>query len=463
MFGKLKDNKDVIYRKTNANCSICYQEHLCNVLEFMKDFYPCIVANEKIRLDELFPGICKEIKCEEEVILQLVFSGLMVMERNGVYYVFDLSKAPSRPTSDSISDPEDIFGSRDGFVENFKENIALIRTRIKDDKLKIDQVNIGRRSKTIVSLLSIEDIHNQNIKEEIIKTLQEIDIDAVISIPDVMAYFQKDNLFPSYQYIGNPTTTCERLYNGEFIILIDRVCCAISLPTTLAYSSRMRIDNINIMSFSFIERFFVLISAVLAVLFCGIVCSFVTFQRDSLSLNVLSTIKVSQAGIILPIYLEIFLVLVLFELYYLIGFKQSKITVSSTIVLIGGLIIGENLVTSGLVGVFLIVSTAVCFLLSFVVSSNVTNILAISIIRVVILTSSLFYGLIGVCLVSVLIAYKMYNQRVLGVYYFYPFMPFDIKGIKRFFLANSNLKVNNRDYALSVKNKHRRKINEKNN
>lgn len=463
MFGKLKENKDVIYKETKANCILCYQEHLCNILEFMKDFYPVISKDLNSRIDEIFPGICKEIKNDEDIVIQLIFSGLMVVVRNEVIYVLDLSKAPSRVTSDSISDPDDIFGSRDGFVENFKENIALIRTRTKDDRLKIDQVNIGRRSKTIVSVLSIDDIHNIKIKEELIKTLESIDIDAVISIPDVMAYFQKNNLFPSYQYIGNPTTACERLYNGEFIIIIDRICCVVTIPTTLAYTSRMRIDNINIGSFSLIERFFVLLSAVLAVLFCGIVCSFVTFQRDSLSLNILSTIKVSQAGIFLPIYLEIFLVLGLFELYYLIGFKQSKVTVSSTIVLIGGLIIGENLVTSGLVGVFLIVSTAICFLLTFVVSSNVTNILAISIIRVVVLLSSLFYGIVGVVLVSVLLGYKLYNQEVLGVHYFYPFIPFDIKGIKRFFLANSNLKVNNRDYALRVKNKKRRKINEEKN
>ena len=459
MFLKLKENSDVIYKKTDSNCVICYQEHLCNILEFMKDFYPLISSNLNKRLDELFPGICKQINKNQDLIEQLVFSGLMVLCRDDVYYSIDISKAPSRMTADSIADPEDIFGSRDGFVENFKENIALIRTRLKDDRLKIDQINIGRRSKTIVSVLSIEDIHNQKMKKDLIDELTKIDIDSVISIPDLMAYFQKNHLFPSYQYIGNPTTACERLYNGEFIIVIDRICCVVTLPTTLAYTSRMRIDNINIPFFSFIERFFVLISAFLSVLFCGIVCSFVTFQRDSLSLNVLSTLKVSQAGIFLPIYMEIFLVLGLFELYYLIGFKQSKMTVSSTIVLIGGLIIGENLVTSGLAGVFLIVSTAVCFLLTFVVSSNVTNILAISIIRVIVLASSLYYGLVGVLLSSIVLAYKMYNQKVLDVYFFYPFLPFDVKGIHRFFLANSNLNVNHRDYALKVKDKKRRKNN----
>lgn len=458
MIEKLKNNKDVVCKKTDANCYLCYQEQMCNILEFMKDFYPIISKHMDKRLDDLFPGICKEI--EKDIVIQLIFSGLMIVVRNNIYYAFDLSKAPSRLTSDSISEPDDVFGSRDGFVENFKENIALIRTRLKDEKLNIDLLSIGRRSKTFVCLLSINDIHNKKIKEDILSELNKIDIDAILSISDLMAYFQRKRLFSSYQYIGNPTTTCERLYNGEFVIIIDRICCAVVIPTTLAYTSRMKIDNINIPFFSVLERSFVLVATLVAIFFCGIICAFSTFQRDSLSLNVLSTLKVSQTGIILPIYLEIILVLFLFELYYLIGFRQSKVTVSSTIVLLGGLIIGENLVTSGLAGVFLIVGTAVSFLLTFVVSSNVNTILSISLLRGLVLLSSLFYGLIGVTLSSIVIVYIMYKHKSFGVYYFYPFIPFDIKGIHRFLLNSSNLKVNHRDTALKVNNKHRRKLND---
>lgn len=458
MFEELKNNNDVIYRETPANCIICYQEHLCNILEFMKDFYPVITQEKKKRLDEIFPGICKEIDKNEEMAEQLIFSGILIAERDSVLYAFDLSKAPSRMTSDSIAEPDNVFGSRDGFVENFKENIALIRTRIKDARLNIDTCTIGRRSKTILSLLSLKDVHNDQIKKEILKELKKIDIDAVLSIEDIMVYFQKNHLFPSYHYIGNPDIACRRLYNGEFLLIIDRICCVIAFPTTLAYTSRLKIDGINLPIFSLFERLFVFFSAIISIFACGIICSFSTFQMDSLSLTILSTLKVSQTGIFLPIHLEILLVLLLFELYYIIGFRQSKVTVSSTIVLIGGLIIGENLISSGLAGVFLMTATAICFLLTFIVSSNVTTILAISMTRLFILLCTVFYGFIGVLLGSFLLAYRMYQQRTFGVPYFYPFLPFDVKGIHRFFLSNSSLKVDNRDQVLNVKNVHRRKI-----
>ena len=173
--------------------------------------------------------------------------------------------------------------------QNFKENIALIRTRVKDDHLCIDTLTIGRRSKTIVSILSIKDIHNEKIRENLKKHLEEIDIDAIISIEDVMAYFQKKHLFPSYHYVGTPDTACRRLYNGEFILVIDRICIVVCLPTTLAYASRFKIDGINIPLFSFFERWFVLLSAIFSIFFCGLLAAFTTIQMDSLSLTVLST------------------------------------------------------------------------------------------------------------------------------------------------------------------------------
>ena len=460
MLERLKSNIDVVYKKTNSNCEIYYQEHLCNILEFMKDFYPRLKEYISEKPSDLFPGICKEIECVESQIIQFIFSGLMIICRDGIFYSIDLSKAPSRSTSDSIAEPDNVMGSRDGFVENIKENIALIRTRVKDDKLCIDSITVGKRSKTILNLLSISDIHDKKIKDKIIERLNSIDIDAIISIEDLMAYFQKDNIFPSYHYIGNPDTAVRRLYDGEFMIVIDRICVVVMLPTTLAYTSRLKIDGINIPYFVGIERFFIVLSAVVSIFMCGIFCSFVTVQKDSLSLMVLSTLKVTQTGVYLPIFLEILIILGLFELYYLIGFRQARFTVSSTIVLIGGLIIGQNLISSGVAGVFIMTITAICYLMSFIVSSNVNTIIAISMCRLLMLIASLIYGLFGVIVVAIILLCYLYKQQTFGIPYFFPFAPFDVGGIKNFFIPSSSLKNNKRSKLLNVKNIFRRKSDE---
>ena len=114
MLEKLRTNIDVIYKETRANCIICYQEHLCNILEFMKDFYPKLEHDTDSDIDEMFPGICKKIEDDEDTVISLVFSGLLIAYRNKQFYAFDLSKAPSRQTGDSIAEPDNVMGSRDG-------------------------------------------------------------------------------------------------------------------------------------------------------------------------------------------------------------------------------------------------------------------------------------------------------------------------------------------------------------
>lgn len=458
MLKKFKENKDVIYRETNSNCVIVYQEQLCNILEFMKDFYPRIQENTNEDLDVLFPGICKEIKEDFSLISQILFSGLLVAKRNNKYFIFDISKAPSRMVGDSIAEAESAFSSRDGFVENFKENVALIRTRIRDSKLMIENIMVGRRSKTNISLLYIEDIHNLKMKKEIEKILKDIDIDAVISMDDITGYFQKKKLFPSYQYIGSPDLASRRLLNGEFILIIDRISCVIALPITLSISSKLSIDSVNIPIFSFFEKLFIILALFLSTIFLGLVSSFTTFQSDSLSLRALSILKITQNGVIFPIFYEIVIVLGLFELFYLIGFRQSKLTISSTIVLIAGLIIGDNLVTSGIAGVLIITLTAQAYLMSFIVSSNLTTLMSISVIRLFILVSSFYFGLYGVLLACIVIVYILYRQKTLGVHYFYPFVPFDLDGIKKFFMSTSSIKNNKRDKEMKIRNLFKRKI-----
>ncbi len=458
MLEKLKQNSDVIFKETTGNCSIYYQEQLCNILEFMKDFYPRIEQNIEKPLDQLFPGICKKIADNENLIEQIIFSGLLVAKRNFTFYAFDLSKAPSRQTQDSIAEAESAFSSRDGFVENYKDNIALIRTRVRDANLRIENKMIGRRSKTNVSLLSIDDIHNENIRDEILKKLDSIDVDAILSLDDIASYFQGKNLFPVYQYIGSPDLACRRLYNGEFLIIIDRVSTVMAIPVTLSISSRMSIDNLNIPLFTFIERFFVLFALFISTIFLGLLVSFTTYQTDSLSLRTLSILKITQNGVVFPIFLEVLIVLALFELFYLIGFRQSKLTISSTVVLIGGIIIGDNLVKSGIAGVFIITITAICFLMSFVVSSNVTILMSISVIRLITLISSFYFGLLGVLFSSIILFYFLYKQVSMSVHYFYPFVPFDLKGIYNFFISTSSPKNIKRDKEMKIHNIFKRRI-----
>ncbi len=450
----LKRIKNIQIITTKDNCIIYYIDGICDIKYFYAHFYDEIKNNRDKRIDNLFPGICKEIKYSE--LLNFLYEGEIGILRNNIYYHIDLVTNLSRSITDSIIEPEGALQARDGFTDYIKTNISLLRTRIKEDKLNIEMSEIGRRSKTKIALFSIDDISNKEIKNKIIEVLNSIDIDAVLSIDDITAYFQKKHLFPITQYVGSPDLAAKRIYDGEFVILIDRLALALVLPINITSITKLPIDKTVIPFFTIIERLLLIFCSVLATVGLGLFSAGISIDSDFLSLRWLSILKKLEGEVVLPSYFQIMIVLSIFELLYVITFRQSKITLSSTIVLVGGLIIGENLATSGIAGVIIITFTAIVFLSGFMISTNISVLINISIIRLLTLFLGTILGFYGVLITSIALMALLYNEKLFGVHYFYPIMPLDIKDLGLFFKSSSSLKSYLRDINLKVYDRRRR-------
>ena len=454
---RLSNAKDVIISTNKElDITIFFQEQMCNISDFNRDFLPILLANPALEPTESLTGIVRDVDIEKHDVYQIIFSGLLLLYagKREKFYLFDISQALRRPTGDSNLEAQNIIGSRDGFTENYKDNISLFRTRIRNSNLGIEEFKIGRRSKTWVGLLYIEDIHNKDIKKEIIELLNKVDIDALLTVNDLLPYLSKRFIFPVCNYIGYPDIATSKLLDGQFIIVIDRIPLVLSLPTSLAEIVEERVDFLENKATRVIQRIIVLICLFLSTVFLGIFLSVLTYQIDILSLPLLSTFSVTQKGAIFPISFEVIFVLFLFEIYNFVGFRSSEKTISSTIVLIGGIIIGQNLIESGLVGVLVITITALCYLSGFVVSNNIHFVFGLSIIRLLFILSSLFFGIYGITLMLIILSTYFSKQSFLGEHLLHPFIPFDFLGFKNFFRARANRKE--RDLSLGLIDKDRK-------
>lgn len=453
-------NADVTVVKNQMPYFFIYQNDSFDIKLFNRDYLNIIEHISSKKLSDYFVGVLKELDNPNlDMLVELVFTGMMIIydEKYKVYYMLDLINKPSRGVSDSISEPDSITGSRDGFVESIKTNIVLIRNRIKSQNMNIYESTVGRISKTKVNVLSIDGITNKSFLNQTKAIIDGIDIDGVYSSQDITTLFQKDAVMPKYLYLGSPDLVARHLSNGEIIIIIDGIPNVICIPQTITSFFKLRVEQVNLKPYAFLLRVFILISFFLSTAFLGILMSFITFQSDSLSLLLISTLKVTQKGVFIPIYMEIFLVLFLFELYYIVSFKSPKLTLSSMVVLVGGIIIGQNTVMSGMVGVFIITLVALSFLASFTISSNVTFVMSISLIRMLLLTASLFLGIFGLSLAALYITVRISSETTFNVNFFAPFIPFSKKGIKKFLLYESSDKLKTRPDELLVKNRRKKK------
>ncbi|MTI69904.1 MAG: spore germination protein [Firmicutes bacterium] len=140
----------------------------------------------KILAKEVLNNIVYSTKCiiddKEEKIIDYILDGMaiLILSNNKKYIAIDLKKVEKR----DVDTPELTYtlkGPRDSFVENLDINLSLVRYRIKDPKLNINKLKIGRRAKTNVAILHIEDIANESIVDDVTKRVKNIDVDGIIS------------------------------------------------------------------------------------------------------------------------------------------------------------------------------------------------------------------------------------------------------------------------------------------
>ena len=104
------------------------------------------------------------------------------------------------------------------------------------------------------------------------------------------------------------------------------------------------------------------------------------------------------------------------------------------------IIIGQNTIESGMVSVFVMTCVALCFLATFTISSNITFVMSLSLLRIMLLVSTIFLGMFGFTISAFYLICKIAEESTFHIDFLYPFIPFDKKGIRKVvYLIHLNL------------------------
>lgn len=110
----------------------------------------------------------------DEVVDQ-VLSGLIAILVEGFpeAFIVDTRDYPGRQPEEPDTEKV-VRGSRDGFVENIIMNTALIRRRIRDERLRTELIKVGERSKTDIAIVYLKDVSNPDLVKTIKKKLNRL-------------------------------------------------------------------------------------------------------------------------------------------------------------------------------------------------------------------------------------------------------------------------------------------------
>lgn len=141
------------------------------------------------------------------------------------------ARQPEEPDIERV-----VRGSRDGFTETLIFNTALTRRRVRDPSLRMEYMQIGRRSKTDVCLAYLEDVANPRLVEMLRERLKAFDLDGLPMAEKTLEEFlfrHHWNPFPLVRYTERPDVAAVHLLEGHVLIFTDTSPSVMITPATL--------------------------------------------------------------------------------------------------------------------------------------------------------------------------------------------------------------------------------------
>ena len=419
-------SSDLVIRTINKKISYVFLESVSSDDKISDYLSKSLFTNYK----KILNSKIKEIKTFEDVYFYLN-SGFTIIFINGKNKALAVE---TRETLDrgitEVSSEMGIKGPKDSFTENFNKNLGLIRKRIKDPNFKIKEYQVGRRSKTKVGIIYIEDIaYKENVKY-IINKIKNIDIDAILDTGYIRDFLTKNEktVFPTIINTERPDLVCASLLEGKIAIIVDNTPFVLVMPGLLnnfIHASEDSYQKALNVSFTRLIRLLAMIATVFVPSFYVAVT---TFNQEVIPDTLLISLAIQRSSVPFPTSVAVFILMLTFELL-----RESDIRLpekmGTSISIVGALVLGDAAVSAGIVSPIVVIIVAISSVTGLLFSdTDLINALRFYKFLSLFLSSTM--GLIGFTVSFLLMFINLCSIESMGVPYLTPFTPLNIDALK---------------------------------
>ncbi len=271
----------------------------------------------------------------------------------------------------SISKPENeivIKGPHEAFVENIRTNTSLLRRFSNTENLVIENLEVGKITKTKCAVCYMQNIANGDLVAEVRYRINNLDIDSLLSSGQLEQLISDNNSLglPKALSTERPDNAVQHLLEGRVVVLVNGSPYALILPSIMIDFLTSPEDR-NLKSiFSNFLRVIRIISTVFALLLPGLYVSVTSFHIEILPTELLYSILAARESVPFPVIFEILIMEISFEIIREASLRVPS-AIGSTIGIVGALVIGQAAVSAGIVSPILIIIVAITALSSFAI------------------------------------------------------------------------------------------------
>lgn len=419
------------------------------------------------------------VDCYNQMLPKL-YAGLVPLLVEGLdrIIIIDCREYPSR----SVEEPDKektLRGAKDGFTENFMENVALIRRRIRDNNLIFKAYNVGNVSKSDVAVVYLKNKADMKLIDKLDRCLKDMGPDEdghgtgfasragsrdfscggtgfaglgsrrgkrsagvgsggadILSVADqsllehlleALGAANRLNPFPKVRYTQRPDVIAAHLAEGKAAIIVDNSPTVMLVPVSV-FEFFQDVDDYyfpkltgNYFRMIRIINFFV-------ILFLTPVYSILVEYQDFTPEVLIFFVPSEDFAI--PIFWQFILLEIAVD-----GLKLASLntptSLGMSLSVIGALILGEFSIDSGWFISQTILCMAVVALAAFTQPSIELS-YAMKFARILMLIGIEIYGILGAVGAAVISIIVMATTKTLsGDSYLYPLIPFNWTKLKR--------------------------------
>lgn len=419
-------------------------------------FEPILQCKEQISFQTLSQIIKSNdiVSIGESQIVDKILTGCVVVLLSNSEEILsvDILKFNMRTPSEPPTSPV-IMGPREGFTEDIKTNITLIRRHFYTEQLVFEEFFLGEESKTQVVLAYLNDIVDKKIVKSIRKKLNKIKIDGIVDSYYLVTLLSNrpKSILKQIGSAEKPDIVSAKMLEGRVAIIVDNSPIVLTIPFVFLEDLQNSNDYYTNYIYASFLRFIRIIGLFMAVVGPGTFIALQLFHYNILPLKYLITIADSTQQVPFTPFIEILFITLLFQILYEVSLRlPSYLGLATSIV--GALILGDTGVKAGLISPPSVIVVAIAKIALYTVPEQAAQINILQLVFIVLGASLGILGLVGGTIYFVTYANTIEN---FGAPYLAPFSPFILNDSKDAFFKVPISEMKTRPEAFSTVNEDR--------
>lgn len=334
----------------------------------------------------------------------------------------ELSEMPHREIPVPSTEPG-VSGPREAFTEHLPTNLSQLRRRLPMTDLKLVEVQIGSKAPVKAVLAYLKNRPTPRMLQLLQQRLSQVKQDGLQDVAELAEAIsdQPVSVFPEALMTERPDMLAHYLKAGRVGVMLENSPRALIVPGLFMDFLSSPDDFYDRRLFVIVLRMLRLLAFALAVALPALYISVTAYHPQALPTEITLSLLAQRERTPLPAVIEAIIMTTIFEVLREAGIRLPQ-SIGPTVSIVGGLVIGDAAIRSGLTSPAMVLVVSATAVASFSLPSPTLASTA-TYTRMALLLLTSFFGFFGLLVGYLLMLANLASMSSLGIPYMAPALP----------------------------------------